>query len=269
MTKKTIKYLIYRDYPTVVMETQKITTFVEVFESTIDEELRARGENNFFGKVFGSYSSSSIIDVGAGTGYDITNLAKQGFKVTANEIEPELKAIAVQKAENGGVKISFTEGHKWGSLAKNLQQKFDGVLCIGNALTYLFKEEEQVAALRDFRELLNAGKPLIIDQRNYDYMLGEREHILKDPKNNFRFSGKYYYCGPVKAYPTIIKDNFIRLEYFHPEASVRPHLDLYPLRRQELVDLLYKAGFSEVESFSDFQKGFNPEADFFQHVAVA
>jgi hypothetical protein len=113
---------------------------------------------------------------------------------------------------------------------------------------------------------LRSGGILIIDERNFQYMLDKKADILK---GDFCYSGKYVYCGKkVHGKPIEISENRVRMEYTKKNEKKKGHLVLYPFKRNELFSLLKEAGFSRVDRFSDYFKGYSPTADFYQYVCI-
>lgn len=233
----------------------------------IDWEKRISGENGFFARQLSCHGVRKVFDACMGTGCDTIQLLKGGFEVVGNVIDENQKRIASANASEYGLTLNTTS-FDWRSIPADLYGTFDGVINLGNSLTCLLHREDHLIALKNFYQLLRAGGVLIIDQRNYDYILNQREHILQNPCQNFRYSGRYYYCGKeVISYPIDIKDNQVVLEFLHiPTGKILERSTYYPFRRQELIDLLYEAGFKEVETFSDFKRESSSEADFYQHV---
>lgn len=153
----------------------------------------------------------------------------------------------------------------WRELTKEIpKQSFDAVICSGNSLTCLFGRENQIAALRQFYAILKEKGLLIIDERNYQYILDKREGILK---KDFRYSGKYQYCGQyVHSKPIEIDENNIRYLMWDDRTNKKAYFVVYPFKRGELKQMLEEIGFPNIERYSDYQPGYNPEADFYMYV---
>lgn len=239
------------------------------WDKYIDWEKRKQGEQRFFARQLARYGAVKIFDAACGTGYNSIRLLQEGFLVISNEVDPRFADVAVGNASNLGLKLEMTN-YDWRSLPPLLEERFQGVVCLGNSFTYIHDPVEQVSVLENFKRLLLPGYPLIIDQRNYDYFLEQRDFILQNPRQNFQDSRKYYYCGTeVISYPVVIENKRVVLEFFDTiEGKVLERGEYYPFRREELRELLRKAGFSSVETYSDFKKEFSAEADFYQHIAV-
>jgi hypothetical protein len=119
------------------------------------------------------------------------------------------------------------------------------------------KEREMV--LRNFRELLRNSGILIIDERNYPRMLQGR----------FVHSGEYVYCGvdKVQCTPVEVTRDFVRMEYMHLQSGEKAYIDMYPFKDGILRSMLERAGFTDIKTFGDYKKEFNPaEVEFFTYV---
>jgi SAM-dependent methyltransferase len=238
-------------------------TLVELWGDFIDWEKRREGEGDFFRRLLAG--RKSIFESCLGDGCDAIHLTKGGFDVTSNEIDSLFEGKARENAERHGVRLNITD-FDWREMDRHLREgRFDGALCLGNSLTYLFSKEDQMRTLQNFRFLLRKGGILIIDERNYQYFLDNSEKILK---GDFRYSGKYMYCGTrVHGKPVEIEENKVVMQYEDTKTGKRAYLVLYPFRKGELLSLLKEAGFRKITLYSDFKKGYDRNADFYQYVA--
>lgn len=207
-----------------------------------------------------------VFDACLGTGADSIFLLKNGYGVTSNELDRHFIPRAVENSRKEGVRLDVVS-HDWRELTVHLAtESFDAVICLGNSLTYLFDRADQLRALRNFFSIMEEAGVLLLDVRNYEYMLREREAILG--RREFRYSGRYVYCGTdkVQVLPVEITSGRIRLEFLHLQTRKKGHLLVYPFGLDELRGLLKDAGFSGVSLFSDYRPGFDSSADFYQFV---
>lgn len=241
--------------------------YADLLLDFIDWPKRAGGENGFFAKILREHGCRTVFDSCLGDGYDAFSLIRQGLEVTGNEYDPLFREKAITNAKELGIRLDLTPGYDWRDIPDHLDEKFDAVICLGNALTYMMTRSEQELATHNFHKILRPGGIAIIDHRNYDYMLDEREHILADPRKNFRYSGNYYYCGDkVGGYPVSITDEAVVMEYDNTARHQRAHLTLYPFRRNEVIGLMEGQGLHVVGTYGDFQLDRIDGVDFFQHV---
>ena len=75
-------------------------------------------------------------------------------------------------------------------------------------------------------------------------------------------------CGEnVTAEPEHVDDGLARFRYAFNDGSVY-HLNMFPLRKQYMRDLMTQVGFQRIETFGDFKETYHDdEPDFFIHVA--
>ncbi len=230
----------------------------------IDWDKRRIGENNFLVDQFRKHGVKRVFDSALGDGCDSIYLIKQGFDVVSNEIDEAFlkKALANADTEDVSLKITALD---WRELDTKLpKESFDAVILLGNSLTYLFTNKAQVEALSQFKKLLKEDGVLIIDERNYQYILYNKEEILK---GNFHYSGKYVYCGDrVHGKPIEITNDEIKFEYIDEVTNEKAQLGLYPFKRGEMKKLLTVAGFKSIKQFADYKKGDEFDADFYQYI---
>lgn len=253
---------------------------VDMWDDFVDAKKRMVYEGPFLLEQLQRTCGHMVFDACAGTGVDSIFLSKlcppiASYSVTSNEIDSNFMAKAIENARREGaegVRLNFVS-HNWLDL-DNLRAPFgqmntgyfDGVLCLGNSFTHLFERDDQLKALRNFLRLLNNSGILIIDVRNYEYLLRNRNNILRTKK--FRYSGHFVYCGidKVHSLPLDISDKRIRMEYIHLSTGKKAHINVYPFRLNEMHDLLNDAGFREITLFSDYRQYYDPRADFYQFV---
>lgn len=240
-------------------------TLVDLWGDFIDWKKRRKGENEFLPRILKVNGCEKIIDASLGDGCDSIYLIKKGFKVVSNEVDSLFIEKALMNARKTGVELSITS-FDWREFDKKFPaNSFDAIILLGNSLTYLFSKRDQLRALTAFRNVLREGGVLLVDERNYCYMLKHRKEILE---NNFKYSKNYVYCGDrVNAKPAEIQWNKVVMKYEHVNGK-KAFLVLYPFKRGELKSLLKQSGFKRIRQYSDYKKGFDPQADFFQYVVV-
>ncbi len=234
-------------------------SFVDKWDELIDWEGRAAGEGDFYPKILRDAGCKRILDCATGTGYHAVQLAKAGFDVLATDGAEEMVSKTAENAAAYGVDLPVQVAD-WRNLAEDVNETFDAVLCLGNAFTHLFSEEERVQSLEQFHKVLKPGGLVVIDQRNYDSILDE----------GFSSTHQYYYTGDgVDARPEEISDDAVRFRYAFPDGQVH-HLTMYPLRQDYLTGLMADAGFRDIRRFGDFQAEYELlEPDFVVQVGRA
>ncbi len=252
----------FGDNPIEVRETdhyqaEYIHGFVDKWDELIDWDARAKSEGQFFIDMLRARGKKTVLDVAAGTGFHSVQLLKAGFDVVSVDGSAEMLTKAFENARARDLMLK-TAHADWRWLNRDIHGKFDAIICLGNSFTHLFREEDRRRALAEFYAALKHDGILILDQRNYDAILD----VGFDSKH------KYYYCGEkVTAEPEHIDNSLARFRYTFPDGSVY-HLNMFPLRKAYVRNLMKEVGFQRVNTYGDFQETFDDhDPDFLVHIA--
>ncbi|MBT8339491.1 MAG: methyltransferase domain-containing protein [Desulfatitalea sp.] len=251
----------FGDDPTEVRETdhyveEYVTPFVEKWDELIDWEKRAEGEGSFFINKLKECGAKKVLDVATGTGFHSVRLLKAGFDVTSVDGSAEMLTKAFENARHSGC-ILHTVHSDWRWLSRDIKERFDAVICLGNSFTHLFSERDRRKALAEFYAMLNHDGVLILDQRNYDAIVD----------CGFSCKHQYHYCGDsVTAEPEYVDEGLARFKYRFSDGSVY-HLNMFPLRKKYLRGLMREVGFQHIDTYGDYQEeGHDKDPDFLTHV---
>jgi len=252
----------YGEDPLAIRETdtyksEYIRGFVDKWDMLIDWEARAESEGHFFIDILEKLNKKKILDVATGTGFHSIRLREAGFKVVSADGSLEMLGKAFDNGRKRGHVLRVVHAD-WRWLNRDVHEKFDAVICLGNSFTHLHSERDRRKALAEFYAALRHDGVLILDQRNYDSIMDkgyDSKHV-------------YYYCGEnVKAYPEHVDEGLARFCYEFPDGG-KFHLNMFPLRKDYTTKLLREVGFQQVKTFGDFQETYHQdEPDFFIHVA--
>lgn len=231
----------------------------------VDCPERLRTLSSFLEKHLSKHKDGNIFDAALGIGCESIFLKKKGYNILSNEIDDTLIQIAKESAEEHRVHLEITE-QDWRQMEFQYSSNyFEGIFILGNSLCLLDKLDDIRLTLKNFLFALKDGGTLIVDERNFPYMLDNKKEILS---GNFRYSGNYIYCGKsIKGIPIDISDDEINFGYFKRNDLIGS-LKMYPFKKDELKNLLLETGFKSVTEFSDFKRGHDSQADFFIHVAT-
>jgi SAM-dependent methyltransferase len=261
-TAKVLEHQSYGSDPTSVRKTdhykaEYVQSFVEKWDDLIDWEKRADGEGSFFIRLLKERGVKRVLDVATGTGFHSVQLLRAGFEVTSADGSAAMLAKAFENARRQG-HILKTVHADWRWLNRNVHEKYDALICLGNSFTHLFNERDRRRTLAEFYAALRHDGILILDQRNYDLILDR----------GFQTKHTYYYCGrDVQAEPEYVDDGLARFRYRFPDGS-EYHLNMFPLRKDYVRRLATEVGFQEVTTSGDFQETVHDEEpDFVVHVA--
>lgn len=236
------------------------TEFVDRWDELIDWEKRRAAEGGFFERILNNNGVLTVLDIACGTGYHTVNLKLNGFEVTGSDGSANMVNKARENAARFGLNSTRLVEAQWTSLSEVFPgERFDAIVCLGNAFTHLFDDSERRKALGEIYGLLKDGGVAIIDHRNYDTMLDKG------------FSSKHqaYYLGEtVDVHPESVSEETVRLMYSYSDGSVH-HLTVCPIRQDHLTGLLCETGFQIVDRYGDFKADYDLyDPDFIIQVAV-
>jgi len=214
-----------------------------------------------------------IFDAALGTALDAIPLIKAGFDVTGNEADENYLKAAMHKLKKGRIRMDVVS-FDWLGLDKYKPNNlFDIVLCVGNNICYLFGREAQRRAVGNFFRLVKKGGILVIDERNFQFLLDHREEILsrkektisehKGLSRHILYGGKTYY-----PYPVAISEELVDMGLWKGGLP-KPisHFYFYPFKEGELQKLLEEFfDRKKIEVYSDYERGRKRGAGFYQYV---
>lgn len=194
----------------------------------------------------------SVLDSACGTGMHAIALARRGYRLVGADLSPTMVEQARQNAAEAGVDIRF-EIAPLGQMAAVFGQQFDGLLCLGNSLPHLLDVSELQAALRDMARCIRPGGLLMIQNRNFDDVLGRGLRWM-EPQGKREGDCEWVF---VRFYD-FDADGLItfhvltlRREGFQPWSQRQYSTRLMPMRWGFLIKELVIAGFHDIMAYGD------------------
>ncbi|ODR00840.1 SAM-dependent methyltransferase [Mycobacterium intermedium] len=234
-----------------------VTGFVEKWDELIDWDARAESEGQFFIDLLRTHGAVRVLDVATGTGFHSVRLLQAGFDVVSVDGSATMLAKAFENGRKRGLIVQAVHAD-WRELNRRVHGEYDAVICLGNSFTHMHDERSRRQALAEFYAALRPDGILILDQRNYDEMLD----------HGFKSKHRYYYCGRrVTAEPEYLDGGLARFKYTFPDAREYT-LNMFPLRKNYVRQLIRDAGFERTRTYGDFQETYQErDTEFFIHVA--
>ncbi len=202
----------------------------------------------FVQNCIGDLHKKQILDIGCATGDLAFNLAKNSAIVTGIDLNEDLLKQA--KKLNSHVNLSFKTGNML-ELQKDFKTaKFDSVLCFGNTMVHLQTKKLVEKMLEGVYNVLNTGGKFLIQILNYDFIMSEQISelpIIETDKIKFIRNYKFANENTIIQFKT---DLLFKKE----NKTVSNETPLLPLKSTQLVQLLIKSGFLNIELFSSFKK---------------
>lgn len=235
-------------------------------------KLRWERTRGVIDEILNKYKNPKIIDLAVGGGEDAIWLIKKGYSVTGNDKDKYLSLVAMEKAKQSGFSLKINN-EDWVNIFNSKiydDNEFDFAYILGNSFpNYLFNKEDRENSLKGFWRILKSKGVLFFDIRNFDYILDNREFILEDPENNFRYDGvcTYLKSDKYRCFPTAIEDQLIHWCAKDYTTTQYGCLDLWPATEERIKNDIENALGSNVsiEIYYDYKKTKPKHYDFIQY----
>lgn len=230
------------------------------YDRFMDWPARLAAELPFIEEQLEAAGARRVLDAACGTGHHAIALAQAGYQVVGADLSPSMVARARANAAAARADVRF-HAAGFGQLAPRIEGDFDALLCLGNSLPHVLTSDDLARALADFAASLRPGGLLLIQNRNFDAVLAERQRWM----------------GPQSHREGDTERLFLRFYDFEPDGTLTFNLvtlrrsggeewtqtitstRLRPLPQVELVAAVAATGFEEVTSWGDLQGGaFDP-----------
>lgn len=238
----------------------------------------------FFTDLVTSRGLKRLVDFGVGGGTELSGmlfeLVRRGYALDsaeANEVDEEFirQSHKLFKENNQPVTVHKANWLDLPQAVPPYRHKFDFGFLTGNSLTYIgggtreYTKKAQESVVHKFAQLIEPGGYVFIDSRNYDYI----RSLMNLPKEqifeNFTFDYTIYYHGfqeKITVFPAYISETVVVLHYYDRERKYWSKLDLYPIYREDMLDILSR-DFVVEQVYHDFSPVNKRKSLFVQYLA--
>jgi len=198
-----------------------------------------------FVESFTSESSSNLLDIGCGTGNLSIELSKTINNITAIDLDKKMLDVAISKNK----KIDFRVLNMLEIDNYFKPNTFDNVCCFGNTMVHLSNIEEIKTLLTKIKLVLKSGGTFLFQVINYNNVLDNNLIGLPTIENeNAKFERIYTLDNDKRInFRTILTDKIFN-------NKIESNIKLFPIRKEELHELLLETGFLDIEFYSSFNK---------------
>jgi glycine/sarcosine N-methyltransferase len=197
------------------------------------------------------HASLRVLDAACGTGWHAIALAQSGYRTAGADLSSAMIERARHNAAGAGMDVRF-ETAGFGSLAGTFgERSCDALLCLGNSLPHLLSQSVLQAALEDFSRCLATGGLLILQNRNFDQVLAQRQRWM-EPQSHREDGAEWLFLRFYDFDPDgLITFNIITLQRQGevPWAQEVHSTRLRPLLQSELLSALQEAGFTSLKTY--------------------
>lgn len=167
-----------------------------------EQKDRTTNYKNFLIGLLKKKQCMTILDAACGTGVDSVMLIEEmgsipAFSLTSCDFSDKMLKHALKtrwdrRREQAFFDWTIEEGN-WMTLQKDVKTPgagYDSIICMGNSFPHLIDDHgdlrDQKTCIKNMHDMLKPGGILIIDHRNYDYVMKHG----KAPKKNIYYNSK-------------------------------------------------------------------------------
>lgn len=148
-----------------------------------DKKSRTSNYKNFLVDMLRKNGCKRILDVACGTGIDSIMLLEEGFEVVSVDASDKMLKYALKERWDRRKDPAFDkwviEEANWLTVYDDIRSEigngFDAVICLGNSFAHMMDAfgdlREIKKAIKNFEQCVKPGGLLLIDHRNYDYII--------------------------------------------------------------------------------------------------
>lgn len=191
----------------------------------------------------------SVLDIACGTGAYSFELDKEGYKVTAVDIDNKMIENLNSKLDIEKNQLQFMQADMLTLNEKFEANTFDAIYCIGNSIVHLDSIDEMRKFLANTRQLLAEDGIFIFQIINYDRIISKNIDSLPTIFNEsipLKFERVYQYQEENNK---ILFKTVLSVE----NRLIENEIYLTPLMYDEAIRLLKDAGFKELKAYGDFK----------------
>jgi len=228
------------------------------YDRMVSWKTRLAREEDFFERLFDERASRRVLDAACGTGMHAIAFARRGREVAGADLSPVMVRRAQRNAEEAGVHVDFRVAGL-GECLREWSAPFDAVTCIGNSLPHLLDDRSLSRCFSDFSSVLRPGGTLVIQNRNYDRLLRDRQRLM--PLTSRQTDAEETLFLRITDYSRTADDERIdftivilakKAGAWSQTVRTTP---LRALRRVTLEKALAEAGFTDIRAYGDYLGG--------------
>lgn len=211
--------------------------------SAYDELFPLTNARKKFLKAFCTKESLQVLDIGCATGKDAYFFASHGAHVRAfdNNLDMIKFALNYKRDENIMYEVRSME-----DMFELKGTTYDVILCLGNTVTHLSKEERR-HFFKEVNELLSFDGTLIMSYLNYDYIMSEHITMLDTyTSDRYEIIREYKNVTPVHL---TFQTTLIRIS---DGTKIIGDVSLYPLFEKEVASYIKEYKLQITEEYEDF-----------------
>lgn len=196
------------------------------------------------------YNGARVLDVGCATGDLAFALAHFGFPTWAFDFDAQMIEIAQQTKQEDTMFPVFEQLDMRLLNQRYPESFFDTIICFGNTLVHLLTDEDILQFFHAAHKTLSEDGKMTLQILNYDYILNQKIKSLPVIENEHIKFERHY---EIQEGNHLIEFK-TRLSIKNSNQVINHSVQLNPVRKNKLQELLEETGFTSLEFFGNFER---------------
>ncbi len=231
--------------------------YAQEYDWLTDAARREESHRREVTAIIEKFHPSSVLDAGCATGLTTRLFAEAGIDTVGIDRSRRMIKRAREKTLSSHHPLTFRYG-EFENLPRILDNKFDLVVCLANAISGVNSLSDLHKSLKNFKAVLKPGGTLLIQMLNY---LALREDVLMPVRTTVHKGLIYIRFTERKGrrYSLYI----IRLDLGRKPVQMEPfRSDFDNFTVDEMVTALKMAGFGKIKKYGDLclERRFTPSS---------
>ena len=197
--------------------------------------------------------SRRIIDIGCATGKLAAGLAALKHEVTGIDLDEKMIGLALENYSRKGLSLNFASENMLNISNAFERDYFGAAVCVGNTIVHLDGAAEIEEFFRALNLILSPGAVFVGQILNYDRIMSKKIDKLALIENDKIKFERYYDLDIAKNKGKILFKT--KLTVKENGVVIGNEAQLYPAKKQEILGALTAAGFTDINFYSDIEKG--------------
>ena len=206
---------------------------------------RLENEKEIFSAWINKYQFKKVLDLGCGSGLHTIVLSELGIETTGVDVSDNMIKKAKKNVQKFEINPPFIKS-SFRDLDKNIKEKFDTVLFLGNSLPHIKTEQELLVTFKNIRKLLLPQGKFILQILNYARILKTKERIISINKNINQEYIRFY--DILEEY---LRFNLLMIDWNGKRNKYKlTSTILYPWLLSDLQEMFQQGGFKILDTYS-------------------
>lgn len=217
-----------------------------LYEKLISYKNRKERETSFWSNLFNKYHIQNAHDCSCGTGHHIILFNDLNVSCSGSDLSDDMVRKARRNCEEKKIKCNIIQAD-FCDIGNYLLNTVDLIVNLGNSLAYVDNKKKILNYLKGCYIKLSNNGVLVLDLRNYDYLLQEKPRFIP-----ISFRENYGFIYVLEYEKRSIQFNILYFNLKNRDFQTFS-TTYYPILFKKLIQYLRETGFKIENQYSGFK----------------